>query len=438
MLMQELGLKDRKLLGSKRFGEAVHRMEAVSRAADIAVRKAIYDQSLAEGTSEAQAVYRAREFINFRRRGAGWSGGWRDGLLQTGITTIAFFNAYLQGTDVLVRTLTGRNAVSGLNRRQALRLAFGMSAKLLALSSVYAMMSGGDDEYDDMPLNERDKSWVLGNGLSLPVPTELGMLFKALPERIWDYYRRKGTPEEQTAAHAITAYAKAAGGEYFGRVIPLPSALKPAFETWANFSTFTGRPIVGTYQKSLEPWAQAGPRTSTTAKEVAKWANENLDISISPLHIENVLSGYLGTTATMGLALTDAILHPDRADRPLHQIVGLAPFTYNQIGTRRKDEFYELAEKVNRAKRTLDNIAQRNLDEAYAYAQKNADKIGMYKMVASTLEQYEGTRKWIAYFESEEAAQHYTQEERRTQLDQLRRYEIELAKWAREYGKDIQ
>ena len=427
-LLQELKVKPR-----GRVREAIYRLEAVSRAADLSVRKAIYEQSLAEGASELQAIYRAREFINFRRKGAGWRNGWYQSLART----IAFFNAYVQGMDVLYRTLSGKEAVSGADRKQALKMLGSRAMIMLSLGMLYAMGSSGDDEYDNMTLRERDRSWVLGNGLSLPAPTELAMIFKAIPERIWDYMRRRGTPEEQRASVAVSSWLKAAGEEYAGRMIPIASATRPVLETWMNYSFFTGRPIVGKYQSELPGYMQGTGRTSEFAKTVSQWTLETLKLDVSAADIDHLMQGYLGTTAAIVTSVLDAAINPDRADRPLHQIVGITPFTYNRIGTQRKDEFYELAEKVNKAKVAVDKLSKGDPQIAEKFYNENKDKYELYAMVASTLQQYKDTRAFINWLDSADSAKSYTQDERRNLREQAQRYEIELARWVREYGKNI-
>lgn len=427
-LMQELGYRPYSALGSKKLGSLLHRLSELSRAGDIAVREAIYHRTKEEGGSEELAQYRAREIINFNTRGAGD----RWGVSQAMTQTIPFFNAYLQGTDVYYRTLTGRDAPSGLPQRQALtRLGF-FTGGALALGTMYALTMSGDEEYENMNLDERDRSWILGNGFSIPVASEIGMIFKAIPERVVEYYKRAGTPEEQTGIAALGSWFRAAMTEYVLRMTPVPAAIKPILENVTNYSWFTGRPLEGFFQQTLDPSRSINTTTSELAKSVSAYAADVFNVELSPIKLDNLLRGYFGTTASLGLMAVDALLNPDKMDRPLHQIAGLGHFTYNTIGTRRKDEFYDLREKVVRAQNTFNQMIQNDPERAEAYAMKNQEKLMLYRAVNDTLQDLSKTRDYLRFLNSAEAAKEMTQEERRKEADEVRRMEQEIVEWVRE------
>jgi hypothetical protein len=80
---------------------------------------------------------------------------------------------------------------------------WGRAAIATALSSLYALSKDDDDEeYKNMDLRTRDGNWIVG-GMKLAVPGELGAIFKVIPERVVEYMRRQGTPEEQEAFEAV-------------------------------------------------------------------------------------------------------------------------------------------------------------------------------------------------------------------------------------------
>jgi len=109
------------------------------------------------------------------------------------------------------------------------------------LGAMYALMSGEEEDYQDMDLRTRNSNWILPGGYKIPVPGELGALFKVIPETVIEYLRRSGTPEEQTALEAIRSAAVYMAEQYIGRTVPIPQAVKPLIEAWTNYSFFTGR-----------------------------------------------------------------------------------------------------------------------------------------------------------------------------------------------------
>jgi hypothetical protein len=435
--LTDMGVYKDKLLGSTKFATLLKRLEGIAMASDIAMRKAIYDQTLEETQGDRlQALTRAREIINFRRFGAGD----KLGLLHLATQTVPFYNAYLQGTDVLFRSLTGKNAVSGLARNAALKHFYKNVGYLMAASTVYAMMMADEEDYENMDLRERDRTWVIGGGIGLPVPGELGVLFKAIPERVVEYYRKAGTPEEAVAMEAIIAHFKTGiASEYFGRAIPMPVAIKPLLEVWTNYSFLTGRELEGISQKQLDASERVTSRTSELAKSVAQFAAKSTNgfVQISPIAIDTVLQGYLGTAAGLTMAVADQALNPNRADRPLHQIVGATPFAYDPVGTRRSSEFYELREKVVQSQNTLNRLIKQDPERAAAYYERNAERLAIYKMVNSTLQQLEDSRKYKQWLDTEMAAETMSSEERMKMKQEVQAYEQKLVEWVRDAKNEM-
>jgi hypothetical protein len=433
-LLEELGYADRKLLGSKKAGTLLHRLNELSRASDIALRKAIYEQTLEETRGdELLALQRAREIINFRSTGASDTLG----ILPVMLQTIPFFNAYIQGTDVLYRAIRTKGAVSGLAQKEAFKKFYSMAGMVAVGSMAYAFAMAGDEEYENLELEERDKSWVLGGGVSIPVPSEIGMLFKAIPERLVEAYLKHGTPDEKVGMTAITSWFHAAFMEYGGRVIPIPAAAKPVLEMWTGYSFRTGRPLEGVFQKELDASERTNTSTSEFAKEVARFASKALGMEISPIKIDNTLNGYFGSTAALTLAASDGLINPDKADRPLHQMVGLTPFTYDPVGNRRLSEFYDLREKVVSAQNTLNTLMKQDINRAREYVERNRPELLAYKAVNATLRELQATRAYKQFLDTPAAAQQMTGEERMLKKREVQAYEQKLAEWTRMARKEL-
>jgi len=422
--LRSMGVKPRR---GGAVGEFVYRMSDIARASDFALRRAIYEQTLYEGGDQLLALHRAREIINFRRYGMGDQLGVVHMLTQV----IPFYGAYIQGMDVLYRSLTGKDAPSGQERGAALKQFYTSAAYVTSVAVLYSLAKAGDEEYENMDLRERDKTWVIGDGFGIPVPGELGMIFKALPERVLEAMRKQGTPDEAVAAEAVISWFKAAFDEYSGRGY-MPASFKPLLENITNYSFLSGRALEGTYQAGLLPSERTTSRTSELSKNIARFTADTTGFQVSPIKIDNFLQGYLGTTAGLLFATTDAMLNPDRIDRPLHQMVGLTAFTYDPVGTRRASEFYDLREKVVQTQNTLNSLMKEDLGRAADFAEKNADKLMLYKAVNSTLKEIERTRAYRNWLSSSDAAQSLTQKERAQQMEEIKRYEQQMFEWTRD------
>jgi hypothetical protein len=361
-LLKDLGYKKR-----GRFEGLMHKLEGITRASDLAVRKAVYDQTLKESNGDfLLAQTRARELINFRRRGS-------SEFVGAMVTTIPFFNAYIQGMDVLYRAASGRDSSASVDRAQARKLFWNRAAVVIALSSMYALGKDDDDEeYKNMDLRTRDNNWIIG-GAKLSVPGELGILFKAIPERAVEYMKRSGTPEEQTAFEAVRTGLSAIMETYVTRVVPVPQAVKPLIEAWTNYSFLTGRPLEGFHQKQLDKSERASENTSELAKAIATFSRDAVGMQVSPIMIDNALRGYFGSTAALGTAITDSLLNPTRADRPLHKLALIGNYTFDPVGGRLMTEFYGERDVIGKASATLKELEKTDIDRAVAYVESHMD-----------------------------------------------------------------
>lgn len=430
-LLKDLGYKERTVLGSSKLGALIHKLDGITRASDLAVRKAIYDQTMKESNDALLAQTRAREFINFRRRGA-------NQFVTDMITVIPFFNAYIQGMDVLYRAASGKDSSSSVDRAQARRLFYSRAITVTMLSSLYALGKDDDDEdYKEMDLRTRDSNWILGGGYKIGVPGELGAIFKVIPERIVEYMRRQGTPEEQTAFEAVRTTLSYMFEQYLGRAMPVPQAIKPVIEAWANKSFLTGKDLEGYHHKAMDPSMRMTEQTSELAKTIVKFSRDEIGVEVSPIMVDNALRGYFGSSAAMLTMVTDSLLNPTRVDRPLHKYALLSNYLYDPVGTRRMTEFYEEREKVGKANTTLNELMKTDLDRAEKYVDEHADELQLEGAVNSTLEQLERTRAYRKFLNSPDGAKEMSKEDRETELKELKKMEIELVGWVREAKAEL-
>jgi hypothetical protein len=420
-LLKDLGYKPR-----GKFGTLMHRLDGITRASDLAVRKAIYDQSMKETNDDVLlSQTRAREFINFRRRG-------NSAFVGAMVTTIPFFNAYVQGMDVLYRAASGKDSSSSVGRAQARRMFWQRAAILTAMASVYALGKDDDDEvYKEMDLRTRDSNWIIG-GVKIAVPGEIGAIFKVIPERVVEYMKRQGTPEEQTAWEATRTALTYIFEQYGGRMTPVPQAVKPLLEAWANKSFLTGRPLEGFHHGTMDPSMRVTEGTSELAKAIANFSKDTVGVEVSPIMIDNALRGYFGSTAALVTTVTDSLLNPTRVDRPLHKWALLSNYMFDPVGNRRMTEFYEERESLSKANSTLNELMKTDMDRAVAYAESHQDELVFEKYINSTLNELEKTRAYRKFLNSPDGAAEMSADEREAELKGIKKFEMELVGWLRE------
>jgi hypothetical protein len=308
-----------------------------SNASDIATRAEIYKRTMEETGNEAEALYRSLEVMNFGRKG-------NSAVIRIVTALIPFLNARIQGLDVLYRAGFGKGAIANRQKQQksfAIR-----AATMLALSTMYWFAASDDEEYKNAEQETRDNNWIV-NGIKIPIPFELGVLFKVFPERLAAYYFGDDTAEDlkKSIYRNITSTLA---------INPVPQAVLPLYENKANYSFFTGEPIVGMGQEGLAEKYQSRQSTSRLAKELGD------KFDYSPLKIDNLIRGYTGTLGTYAVMAIDAIMsgegEPTKATLKFEQMPVFKRFIASKDASGTVSSYYDLKAEVDRAVRTMNYL----------------------------------------------------------------------------------
>lgn len=365
-----------KTLGIKRRGIAetiFNKFEDISLASDAAQRRAVFEQTMAETGDTALALYRAQEVINFKRQGANRT----IGVLRQ---IVPFFNAYLQGMDVLARTMAG-TGLSTAEKGEAIRLFLATATKLTVLSTIYAAMVAGDDEYEQLRDYEKDKNFIIpGTGLKIPVAPEVGFMFKVIPERMYHYIMSQGTERPDDAKKVFRGLRDTFIDAFTGPNLT-PQAVKPALEIMVNYSFFTQAPIVGRGMENKEPYLQYTNATSEIAKMIGSVTNT------SPMKWDYLIKGYTGIAGGTVLGISDAAISEfagvEKPDRRFYELPQIRTFMYDKVGGGDKEDFYMLRDEVRRVVDTVNGLAKEGrVDELNEYLQ-DPDKLGLLILKSS-------------------------------------------------------
>ena len=363
------------------FKKAWDALEDFSLSADLAVRAAIYEQTMAETGDRALAYYRAKEYINFKRQGT-------DPIVYELRQSIPFFNAYLQGMDVLYRTMVGKGVSTG-ERKAAMKIFYMTGMQIAALNLLYTMMMSGDDDYEGLDDYVRNRNYILPGGFKIPVAPEVGFLFKVLPEQLYRTVMSDGvqTPQDTTAvAKRMTgAFVDAFGGMEY-----LPQLIKPVIELSTNYSFFLESPIVGAGLRNVDPKLQFTESTSELAKMLGGMAN------ISPVKLDYFIRAYTGMAGTLGLEVTDSLMNPDRMGKPLYKTPQISTFMYDPTGRGFKSDFYKFREEVDKVTDTVNMMKREGKAEELAdyLTEERATRYALRGMVSKVEDQLSKLRNY--------------------------------------------
>jgi hypothetical protein len=262
-------------------------LEKGTTASDAATRMQVYKEVLAQTGNEAEAIYRAVEVMNFNRKG-------NSAIVRVLTAAIPFLNARVQGLDVFYRAAFGKNT----NKQTAAAIQkqfFIRGATMMAMSCMYWALTHDDDDYKKQEQETKDNYWLLPSlGIKLPIPFEVGVLFKVIPERIMARTFGKDTNKDFTDSMVRQLMSTLAFN-------PIPQAFKPLIEYRTNYNFFTDRPIVGQGLEGAESGYQVGPNTSAIAADIGKATG------MSPLKLDQLIGGYTGTMGMYAFSLLDSI-----------------------------------------------------------------------------------------------------------------------------------
>ena len=339
-------------------------LEKGTTASDAATRIEVYKRTLAETKNEAEALHRALEVMNFNRKGS-------SAVVRIMTAAIPFLNARMQGLDVLYRagiSPTFRQLMYGdkpTDRQKSIQKAFivrGMT--MAALSAMYWTLTHDDEEYKKQEQETKDNNWLIPSlGIKIPIPFEIGVIFKVIPERLMAVTLGQDTSTDFMDSMARNLRSTLA-------IDYLPQAIKPFVETETNFSLFTRRPIVGQGLEGVAPEFQVGPGTSSLAATLGS------TLGMSPMKIDHLIGGYTGTMGMYMVSALDGVINMNTdtpvASKRFEQLPLIKRFALDPEARGTVTSYYNLKNATDEAVRTS-SLLERTMDfeERNKYMQDN-------------------------------------------------------------------
>ena len=336
--------------------------------ADAATLALVLKNAEANGLSEVEADMATMESMNFYKRGLSPT-------LQYASRLIPFFNAQIQGLNVLVKAARGNMPFE--EQQQIKRKFFNNAMLLMGTGIVYAMAMDDDETFRNARPRDKYANFFLpipgvDEPLKLPIPFEAGYFFSLAVAAV-DGMRAETDGKAQFQALRDLFLGSVPGYSSMG----VPALVKPAFEVWTDKNFLTGGPI--------EPRRMQGYDTEerylATTTELAKQMSKLLPI-LSPIQIEHIVRGYLGVLPLVAAAGANGLFEREgKGEKPAGRasdlpLIGTA--FQKKYGGGDADVVYREAQEAVDAGATFRKmLSEGRREEAVAYRDKNKVEMAM-------------------------------------------------------------
>jgi hypothetical protein len=420
--------------GKPGWMSALAKAEAIGMEADALTRRAQYNSYIEQGLSEMEATLMALESMNFSKRGASPS-------IHIIASMVPFFNSQIQGLNVLYKAMTGNMPFNERLKIQEKLLQRG--AMLAAGTLAYAAMMQDDEAYKDANPEQKYGNWFVripgvDQPVRIPVPFEIGYIFKALPEALYNTMMNEHGSEEAVKAFRHILLQTIPGGGSMPTIggvpipIPIPQAIKPTIEAALGKSFYTERDILTSAEKGLLPAEQFRTNTSEAAKMAGRITGT------SPIILEQLVNGYTGA---MGLAFLQAVSlgipkgnTPEQATKRLSDMPVIGGiFQPNDAGGI-VNATYDRFEDAMKVQRTVDKLFQ---DGRQADANELLQKTGNEYAVGEVGDFFTSQMKELTQYERAVQAMDMPPAEKRVLIDEIKQMKKTLALTIRQTADEI-
>jgi hypothetical protein len=399
--------------GKPGWEKAMAYLDHVAMMGDASSRITSYNSFVKQGLSDMEATLASLEAMNFSKRGTSPS-------LYLLNQMVPFLNAQIQGMDVLYKAFAGKMPFA--DKLDIKRKIWQRGAMMAAFTMAYTAISYDDDDYQNATPAERIGNWFIkvpgiDEKVKVPIPFEVGGIFKMLPEMLYSTAfkdKKLGDAASETSKYVVDNFLPSF----------VPTAIKPGFELGANYSFFTGKPIESQRLRELAP----GERAYSSTPEVLKALGGIT--GISPVQMEYLIRSYTGSLPLAILSLANPVSGGVEAPEGRGPLSSTTPvigaFFQPKDGSGLVDKAYEQMGEVIQADKTYKNyIESGREEEAAEFLTKEADLLGMANFSGKFRQQMGTLAK------QERAIRSMTGingAEKRAALDEIKEAKIELSK----------
>ncbi|NDD53440.1 hypothetical protein EBZ39_06120, partial [bacterium] len=384
--------------------------DRLASASDAASRVRIYNSFRKQGLSDMEAQFATMESMNYNKRGLSPS-------LYMANMLIPFLYAQIQGLNVTYKAMQGKMPFAQKLNQKSKFWTRGML--MTACTLAYAAMMDDDEAYENAG-PEKYSNWFvripgMDEPLRIPIPFEVGTIFKAIPEATIDMI--KGGEDAKKAVKGMQRLLmQSVPGD-------IPTFMKPGIEVMTNYSFYNDQPIVSRREQQFLPAEQYRESTTEFAKFLGSVAG------VSPIKVDYFIRGHMGSLgiATMQamnfMALDKPDVEPPTGRASTLPIVGALFQPKDASGS--VEVFYETADRLDKTKATFNKmVTEGRSEDAAKFAQENSRELALVDLTASIkkeLDELAAMRRLVL-----QSA--LSGPEKRERMDDIRRAQIGLSK----------
>ena len=336
--------------------------------ADAATLALVLKNAEANGLSEVEADMMTMESMNFYKRGLSPT-------LQYASRLIPFFNAQIQGLNVLAKAARGNMPFE--EQQQIKRKFFNNALLLTATGLVYAMAMEDDETFRNARPRDKYSNFFMPipgveEPLKLPIPFEAGYFFSLAVAAV-DSMRAETDGKAQWQAIRDLFLGSIPGYSSMG----VPQLIKPVAEVWSNKNFLTGGNVESLRFQGLDP----EERYLATTTELAKQMSKAVPL-LSPIQIEHLVRGYLGVLPLAAAASANSLFaREDKGEKPAGRasdlpLVGTA--FQKKYGGADADVVFREAKEIEQSRNTFNEMLKTGRrEEALEYRDKHRVELAM-------------------------------------------------------------
>lgn len=377
-------------------------------------RSALYDQLIKKGVSPAEANLAARDLMDFSMMGA-W------GAVRFLTQVVPFLNARIQGLYKL-----GRGAAEH-------KAKFGILLGAVALASITLMAAYSDDDWwkkrEDW---DRNTNWAFKIGdvvYRIPKPFEIGAI-ATLAERGIEFAFNPDMTGKRYARNVRDLVMDNLA------MNPVPQAVKPIIDLYANYDSFTSRPIENLAMQRLRPEYRMTANTTMTARALSTAGNAAANTIgakfLSPVQVDHLIDGYFAWLGSFAMFVPELIAReatgqPTRPARDWYKFLSQGMAQEVTSGSSYYvSALYKQAEEVERAYATWRQLQKEGKNaEAMEFFTDHRDEIVKYRSVNKVKD---GEAKFTEMIRMIERSTKMGADEKKARIIQIRQMQDTLAR----------
>ena len=380
--------------------------------ADESARLTLYNGFIKKGLTPMEATLATLESQNFTKHGYSPS-------VRALSVMIPFFNAQIQGLNTLIRSGLGKSLFEDkLNVKNSL---LKRGAVVAGTTLLYTALMQNNKAYKNATEDEKLNYWFIPmpgmkDVVRVPIPFESGVIFKSLPEAMYNL-----AATDAKSKDVLPAFAKQLVGNVPGvSTAFLPQGVKPVVEALTNTDLYSLSPIESARDKTQ----QAGYRSHANTTEISKLVGQYL--GVSPVQLDHFIQSYTSTTGIALMSMFNPVLRGTSApEATAHELPLVGSFFQPSDGSGLINKAYDSMANIEQLHNTYTNLESENPDKAdkfytrYSREIDSASAVGTFKQQMGELNKQEreirGNRT-------------LSPSQKRKELDQIRQDKIDLAK----------